>query len=105
MNTGWKSKQGTARRFSDPRVIELRPRPRPSGKTRAPIIDPLRQHEIDDDRRRMQQNLAAAIVVILLTAAGVWVIEELRTSARILACVEAGHYNCVPIDRDGARQR
>ena len=40
----------------------------------------------------MQQNLAAAIVVILLTAAGTWLLEELRQS-----CLEAAH-NCVLLD-------
>lgn len=102
MSTDSKSRNEAAR-YADPRIIEFKPRPRGNKPKPVPIVDPLRQHEIDDDRRRMQQNLAAAVVVILLTATGVWVMEELRTSARILACVEAGHHNCAPIDRDGAR--
>jgi len=32
--------------------------------------------------------------------AGFWLIDHLRTSARIAACVEAGHRNCVPLDLD-----
>ena len=46
----------------------------------------------------MQQNVAAAIIVLVLVAAGFWLIDHLRTSARIAACVEAGHRNCVPLD-------
>jgi hypothetical protein len=29
--------------------------------------------------------------------AGFWLIDHLRTSARIEACLEAGHRNCLPI--------
>jgi hypothetical protein len=43
----------------------------------------------------MQQNLAAAIVIVLLITSGFWLIDHLRTSARIATCVEAGHHNCV----------
>ena len=75
------SKGGASHRFADARVIQFTPRKRAS---RAPIVDPLRRLEIDENRRRMQQNLAAAIVVILLTAAGTWLLEELRQS-----CLEA----------------
>ena len=53
-----------------------------------------------EDRRRMQQNLAAAVVIVLLIASGFWLIDHLRESARIAACVEAGHHNCVPLDLD-----
>jgi hypothetical protein len=48
----------------------------------------------------MQQNLAAAIVIVLLISSGFWLVDHLRASARIEACVEAGHHNCVPIDLD-----
>ena len=63
-----------------------------------PITDPLRHFEDEEDRRRMQQNLAAALVIALLIMAGFWLIDHLRESARIAACVEAGHRNCVPLD-------
>jgi len=87
-----------ARRFSDPRIIEFRPRPR-SGKVVAPVIDPLRRFEIDDYRRRMQQNIAAAVVLLVLVTAGLWLFHQLRESSRVLACVEAGLRDCLPIDR------
>jgi hypothetical protein len=70
-----------------------------------PIADPLRHFEDEEDRRRMQQNLAAAVVVVLLITAGFWLIDHLRASARIAACVEAGHHNCVPLDLDQIQGR
>jgi hypothetical protein len=53
----------------------------------------------------MQQNLAAAIVIVLIITSGFWLIDHLRTSARIAACVEAGHSNCVPLDLERMRDR
>jgi hypothetical protein len=53
----------------------------------------------------MQQNVAAAIVVVLLITSGFWLIDHLRASARIAACVEAGHHNCVPLDLDRVQGR
>ena len=53
----------------------------------------------------MQQNLAAAVVIVLLISSGFWLIDHLRTSARIAACVEAGHRNCVPLDLDQVEGR
>jgi hypothetical protein len=86
-----------AGRFSDPRIIEFRPRRR-SSKMAAPVIDPLRRFEIDDYRRRMQQNIAAAAVLLVLVVAGLWLFHQLRESSRVLACVEAGLRDCLPID-------
>ena len=86
------------RRFSDPRLIEFRPRRR-SIKAAAPVIDPLRRFEIDDYRRRMQQNITAAVVLVVLVAAGLWLFHQLKESSRVLACVEAGLRDCLPIDR------
>ena len=86
-----------ARRFSDPRIIEFRPRQRPA-KAAAPVIDPLRRFEIDDYRRRMQQNIAAAVVLFVLVVAGLWLFHQLKESSRVLACVEAGLRDCLPID-------
>jgi hypothetical protein len=86
------------RRFSDPRIIEFRPRPRP-GKLTAPVIDPLRRFEIEDYRRRMQQNVAAAVVLIVLVTAGLWLFHQLKESSRVLGCLEAGRRDCMPIDQ------
>jgi hypothetical protein len=98
-----KSNHDQPSRFSDPRIIEFRPRARPRGLSpkpdHGPIIDPVRQLDIAADRLRMQQNLAAAIVLVLLMSAGLWVVHELTTSSRILTCLEAGHRNCLPIDQ------
>jgi len=60
------------------------------------IVDPLRRQEDEDEHRRTLQNLAAAVIIVALIAAGFWLIEHLRTSARIEACLEAGHRNCLP---------
>ena len=87
------------------RILQFRRRmPANRGNDR-PITDPLRQLEHEEDRRRMQQNLAAAAVIILVIVAGYWLIDHLRTSARIAACVEAGHRNCVPLDLDQVQGR
>jgi hypothetical protein len=85
-------------RFSDPRVIEFRPRPRGRSKKPLPVVDPLCQFEVDDRRRRMQQNLMAVLVLTFLVTAGLWLFQQLKDSSRVLACVEAGHDNCLPID-------
>ena len=53
----------------------------------------------------MQQNLAAAAVIILIIIAGFWLIDHLRASARISACLEAGHHNCVPLNLDQVQGR
>jgi hypothetical protein len=90
----------TTRRFNDPRIIEFKPRPGPrlSGKSCAPIVDPLRQFDTNEYRLRMQQNLAAIMVLALILAGGLWLFHELRMSSRTLLCIEAGYNNCRPID-------
>jgi hypothetical protein len=72
-------------------------------KKDVPVTDPVRHFETEEDRRRMQQNLAAALLIVFLIASGVWLIDHLRVSARISACVEAGHRNCMPLDFERAR--
>ena len=86
------------RRFSDPRVIEFRPR-RPPPRREEPIVDPLRQADLEDQRIRMQQNLAAAVVLVALALSGLWLWHELSFSARVLECLEAGHHSCFPVPR------
>jgi hypothetical protein len=81
------------------RILEFRRR-LPLRERQQPIMDPVRHFEDGEDRRRMQQNLAAAVIVLVLIISGFWLIDHLRTSARIAACVEAGHRNCVPLDLD-----
>ena len=63
---------------------------------RPEIVDPLRRLEDEDEHRRTLQNLAAAVIIVALIAAGFWLIDHLRSSARIEACLEAGHRNCLP---------
>jgi len=53
----------------------------------------------------MQQNLAAVIIIVLVVTSGLWLIDHLRASARITACLEAGHRNCVPLDVDPIQRR
>ena len=79
-------------------ILPLAPPRRPAQSTRDPPRDPVRRLEDEEDRRRMQQNVAAAILVLMLIGGGIWLIDHLRTSARIAACVEAGHRNCLPLD-------
>jgi hypothetical protein len=96
---------GTAgSRDSGARILQFRRRPA-RRENEKPIADPLRHFENEEDRRRMQQNLAAAVVIVLLITSGLWLIDHLRASARITACVEAGHRNCVPLDLDPVPRR
>ena len=46
----------------------------------------------------MRENLAAALIIALLLGTGYWLIDELRASAHVTACLEAGHRNCMPLD-------
>jgi hypothetical protein len=94
-----KLKSDVTRRFSDPRIIEFRPRPRPGKRLPAPVVDPLCQFEIDDRRRRMHQNMAAVVVLTLLVTAGLWLFQQLKESSRVLVCIEAGRSNCQPISQ------
>ena len=80
------------------KVFPFTPRSASAQATKDTPRDPARQLEDAQDRRRMQQNVAAALIVLVLVGAGFWLIDHLRTSARIAACVEAGHRNCVPLD-------
>lgn len=79
------------------RVLEFK-RKLSAIKKDVPITDPVRHFEAEEDRRRMQQNLAAALIIVFLIASGIWLIDHLRVSARIAACVEAGHHNCMPLN-------
>jgi hypothetical protein len=54
--------------------------------------------EAEEERRRVQQNLGAAAVVVVLVLLGSWLMAQLQMHSRIQACLEAGHYNCVPLD-------
>ena len=51
-----------------------------------------------EDRLRMQQNLGALVAVLLIVVVGAWLIDRLSTYSRTLACLEAAHRNCVPLD-------
>jgi hypothetical protein len=99
MTTNQKSNDAATRRFADPRIIEFRPRPRSTKKKIEPLIDPLRQLDINEYHRRMQQNLTAATVLALILAAGLWLFHELQTSSRTVLCVEAGYNSCPPRGR------
>jgi hypothetical protein len=79
------------------KVLAFARRPQRANEHRPEITDPLRRLEDQDERRRNLQNLVAALIILLLMVAGFWLIEHLRSSARIEACLEAGHPNCLPI--------
>jgi hypothetical protein len=51
----------------------------------------------------MRENLAAALIIALLLGMGYWLIDELRASSHITACLEASHRNCVPLDAQSAQ--
>jgi hypothetical protein len=69
----------------------------------AQIHDPLRHTEDEAERQRMRENLAAALIIALLLGMGYWLIDELRASSHITACLEASHRNCVPLDAHSAQ--
>jgi hypothetical protein len=79
------------------KIIAFARRPKRATGHRPEITDPLRRLEDEDERRRNLQNLVAALIILILIIAGFWLIDHLRTSARIEACLEAGHANCLPI--------
>jgi hypothetical protein len=96
---------GTARIPGGGKILEFK-RSIPAGRRRdKPTIHPLQYFDDQEERQRMQQNLAAAVVIVLLIASGFWLIDHLHESARIAACVEAGHHNCVPIALDHIQGR
>ena len=80
---------GVSHSDTEGRILQFRRRASANRATDSPITDPVRRFEEEEDRRRMQQNLAAAAVIIVVIVAGFWLIDHLRTSARIAACVEA----------------
>lgn len=47
-----------------------------------------------DERVRARQNLFAAVLVAALGIATYVVFDQLSSSSRTLACLEAGHRNC-----------
>jgi hypothetical protein len=47
-----------------------------------------------DDRVRTRQNIVAAVVVAVLGVTTYLVFDQLKSSSRTLACLEAGHRNC-----------
>lgn len=96
---------GVGHSATEARIVQFRRRLAAGRANDRPITDPLRQMEAEEERRRMQQNLAAAVVILFVIVAGYWLIDHLRTSARIAACVEAGHRNCVPLDLDQVQGR
>jgi hypothetical protein len=87
------------------KILAFRPRPRTARAGWPRISDPLGRMEAEDDRRRMRENLAAALIIVLLFGIGYLVISELRASARIAACLEAAHRNCMPLDLETPQGR
>jgi hypothetical protein len=104
MRTDRKSEAGGADSTGGAKIIQFK-RNRLRSQGAHPVNDPLRHMEDEEDRRRMRQNLGAALVIVVLIIAGFWLIDHLRTSARISVCLEAGHHNCLPLDLDGAQAR
>ena len=45
----------------------------------------------------MQQNAAAFAAVVVLVVLGSWLIDRLSAHSRELACITAGHRNCVAL--------
>lgn len=88
------------------KILQFKVRTTPQRRVaaRSPISNPLQHFDAEDDRKRMQQNLAAAVVVVLLVVSGFWIIDHLRTSSRIAACIEAGHRNCMLLDPNFVQQ-
>ena len=80
------------------KVFPFTPRRHSAQATKNALRDPVRRLDDEEDRRRMRQNVAAALIILMVVGAGFWLIDHLRTNARIAACVEAGHRNCVPLD-------
>jgi len=91
------AREGAHRLAASAKIIAFARKPKRVNAPRSEITDPLRRLEDEDERRRTLQNLIAALIILLLMIAGFWLIDHLRTSARIEACLEAGHRNCLPM--------
>ena len=59
---------------------------------------PTDAYDAVSDRLRMEQNLGALIAVVLIVTLGAWLIDRLAAYSRTMACIDAGHRNCVPLD-------
>ena len=66
----------------------------------APTSSKTRQQTDDLDfyRLRARQNWAVLALVIGLVVGGAWLIERLKAYSRAMACYEAGHRNCIPLE-------
>src|SRR5262245_16747427 len=91
------AREGAHRLAASAKIIAFARKPKRANAPRSEVTDPLRRLEDADERRRSLQNLIDALIILLLIVAGFWLIDHLRTSARIEACLEAGHRNCLPI--------
>jgi hypothetical protein len=99
MHTDRRVAAGGAGSTGGAKILEFKGRA-PAGRGRRPQIrDPLCHVEDEADRARMRENLAAALIIALLLGTGYWLIDELRASAHITTCLEAGHRNCVPLSK------
>jgi len=53
-----------------------------------------------DDRLRMRQNVAAFLVIVAIVGFGSWLMASLHYYSRLQTCIEAGHRNCLPLEKD-----
>jgi hypothetical protein len=80
------------------RILQFRRRIARFPAADPPIVHPLHRYDEEEDRMRMRENIAAGLVIIVLAISGFWLIDHLRSSARIAVCLEAGHRDCAPLD-------
>lgn len=73
-------------------------RPTPQAPVEPPAMHTHVSASEADDRYRMLQNFAAFLVVVAIVVFGGWLIDRLQTYARVQACIDFGHRNCVPLD-------
>jgi hypothetical protein len=92
--------------FRGPRRSHLRAPPLRPPAALDPYGRPPEQSAFDarEDRLRMRQNLGACAVVLVIVVLGGWLIDRLTTYSRTMACLEAGHHNCVPLDIEQPRR-
>lgn len=53
----------------------------------------------DEDRLRMRQNVAAFLVIVAIVGLGSWLMASLHYYSRLQTCIEAGHRNCLPLEK------
>jgi hypothetical protein len=54
--------------------------------------------EYDDELASVRRSYIALAFAAILVVALVWLVKAMKENNRIVACMAAGHHDCVPLD-------